>query len=151
MMKVSKNKSGFTLVELLAVIVVLAIIMIIAVPAVLESMENARKGSLKVYAQNAIRKTMEKHQADMLTGTNASEKKCYTISDLKMENGGDAYNGYVEYVPATGSASAKYVVTLSDKSHSVSQKTFDELSDIDTALDSTYAAKTSTCPSMYSS
>ena len=151
MMKVSKNKSGFTLVELLAVIVVLAIIMIIAVPAVLDSMENARKGALKVYAQNAIRKAMEKHQTDMLKDTNATEKKCYTITELKMENGGDAYNGYVEYVPATGSASAKYIVTLSDKSHSLSQKTFDELSDIDTALESTYAAKTSTCPSTYSS
>ena len=39
-----KNKKGFTLVELLAVIVILAIIMIIAIPAVLQTMESARIG-----------------------------------------------------------------------------------------------------------
>ena len=37
-----KNK-GFTLVELLAVIVILAIIMIIAVPNVTEAMNNSKK------------------------------------------------------------------------------------------------------------
>ncbi|UKI28884.1 MAG: type II secretion system GspH family protein [Clostridium sp.] len=43
-MKIKKViKKGFTLVELLAVIVVLAIIMIIAIPAVVESMNNAKK------------------------------------------------------------------------------------------------------------
>ena len=34
-----KNKKGFTLVELLAVIVVLAIIMIIAIPQVMENIK----------------------------------------------------------------------------------------------------------------
>ena len=47
-MKIKGNKKGFTLVELLAVIVVLAIIMIIAIPAVVESMNNAKKGSFKI-------------------------------------------------------------------------------------------------------
>lgn len=46
-MKIKGNKKGFTLVELLAVIVVLAIIMIIAIPAVVESMNNAKKVHLK--------------------------------------------------------------------------------------------------------
>ena len=40
------NKKGFTLVELLAVIVILAIILIIAVPGVLTIIDNSRKDSL---------------------------------------------------------------------------------------------------------
>ena len=45
-----KTNKGFTLVELLAVIVILAIIMIIAIPAVLETMQSARKKTFKEYA-----------------------------------------------------------------------------------------------------
>ena len=45
------NKKGFTLVELLAVIVVLAIILVIAVPRILDVIESARKESLGRSAQ----------------------------------------------------------------------------------------------------
>ena len=39
------NKKGFTLVELLAVIVILAVIALIATPQVLGMIESARKGA----------------------------------------------------------------------------------------------------------
>ena len=42
-----KNKKGFTLIELLAVIVILAVIALIATPVVMNSIEEARKGSAK--------------------------------------------------------------------------------------------------------
>ena len=45
------NKKGFTLVELLAVIVVLAIILVIAVPRILDVIESARKEALGRSAQ----------------------------------------------------------------------------------------------------
>ena len=41
------KKNGFTLVELLAVIVILAIILVIAVPKITDTIDNARKGSLE--------------------------------------------------------------------------------------------------------
>ena len=41
------NKKGFTLVELLAVIVVLAIIALITIPVTLNIIENARKGAFE--------------------------------------------------------------------------------------------------------
>ena len=41
------NKKGFTLVELLAVVVILAIIAIIAVPLILGVIESSKKGAFK--------------------------------------------------------------------------------------------------------
>ena len=40
-----KNKNGFTLVELLAVIAILAILVIIALPNVIKMFNNAKKSS----------------------------------------------------------------------------------------------------------
>ena len=48
------DKHGFTLVELLAVIVVLAIVMLVAVQSVLPQMEKARRQTLALDAQTAI-------------------------------------------------------------------------------------------------
>lgn len=53
------NKKGFTLVELLAVIVILAIIMLIATPSILNIIGEARKGAARSSAMgyiNAIEK-----------------------------------------------------------------------------------------------
>ena len=52
-----KNKKGFTLVELLAVIVILAVILVIAVPQILKTIEASRLGAIessaKLIASNA--------------------------------------------------------------------------------------------------
>ena len=65
------KKNGFTLVELLAVIVILAIILVIAVPKITDTIDNARRGSLEssvkmVAAQAETQKTV----ADTLEGVN---------------------------------------------------------------------------------
>ena len=44
------NKKGFTLVELLAVIVILAIIALIATPLILNVIDNAKKGAAEASA-----------------------------------------------------------------------------------------------------
>ena len=46
-----KKKEGFTLVELLAVIVILAVILVIAVPQIMSVIESARKGSIESTAK----------------------------------------------------------------------------------------------------
>ena len=46
-----KKKKGFTLVELLAVIVILAVILVIAVPQIMSVIESARKGSIESTAK----------------------------------------------------------------------------------------------------
>ena len=57
------KKNGFTLVELLAVIVILAIILVIAVPKVMSIIEDAKKGTLestaKMIASQAEKKKIE--------------------------------------------------------------------------------------------
>ena len=94
-----KNK-GFTLVELLAVIVILAIIMIIAIPAVLNTMETAKKKSMVEFAQKAMNKAEEKYYESITMGKSmntGADQNCivYDISkDLGINNTGDYY-GFV--------------------------------------------------------
>ena len=51
MKKFKNNKNGFTLVELLAVIVFLAIILVIAVPKVMSVIEDSKKATLESTAK----------------------------------------------------------------------------------------------------
>lgn len=49
------KKKGFTLVELLAVIVILAVLVLLAVPSVIKMMDNSKKNSFAVEAENIIK------------------------------------------------------------------------------------------------
>ena len=51
MKRIKNNKYGFTLVELLAVIVILAIILVIAVPKVMTVVEDSKKSTLEATAK----------------------------------------------------------------------------------------------------
>ena len=63
------NKKGFTLVELLAVIVILALLMVVAASTVGNVQENAKKNSLKTEAQKLINSAYQEAQSEvMLTG-----------------------------------------------------------------------------------
>ncbi len=48
------NKNGFTLVELLAVIVILALLIVVVANSVLPAMNNSKQSALKTYAQRVI-------------------------------------------------------------------------------------------------
>lgn len=64
------NNKGFTLVELLAIIVILAIILVVTVPAVFSAIESSRKKSLENSAKGLadwINKTVE---IDKISGSN---------------------------------------------------------------------------------
>ena len=62
----TKNK-GFTLVELLAVIVILAIIMIIAIPSVLSILQTSKISSFDLFGKKAIMETEKKELSQDIT------------------------------------------------------------------------------------
>ena len=77
------KKNGFTLVELLAVIVILAIILVIAVPKITDTINNARKASIEssvkmVAAQAETQKTVADTLGDKTfkAGSEASPETC---------------------------------------------------------------------------
>lgn len=109
-----KNKKGFTLVELLAVIVVLAIIMIIAVPSVLNSMTDARRNSFVVYAEKLINSAQAQAQATQMV--NGIPSKCYDIDEL-IDGATGAYKGFVSF-EKTGETET-YKVYLHDNNYVV--------------------------------
>ena len=132
-----KNKKGFTLVELLAVIVVLAIIMIIAVPAVLDSMSNAKQGSLKVEARKVLSKALEKRQAAELTNDqNVLSKTCFDLSEL-VETG-STYKGKVVYT------SGEWYVYISDGTNLIKNKKSSQIENSVNATGETWTKATET-------
>lgn len=87
MRKMKNNKKGFTLVELLAVIVVLAIIILIAMPSVMSAMDKARRNALITEATEIV-KIATTAYADDSMGTGIT-KVCYNLKYL-------ADNGYLD-------------------------------------------------------
>ncbi len=81
-MIIGKNRKGFTLVELLAVIVVLAIVMSIAVVAITTVIDNARKSSFVMDAKQFLNGAITLVEADDLNnllgtgGTATYAPKC---------------------------------------------------------------------------
>jgi len=87
-MKTLNNKKGFTLVELLAVIVILAIIILIAMPNVLSSMERARVNAFANEAMSMIR-TAEVAYSDLaMRGDISGNIVCIDIQRLGNQSAG---------------------------------------------------------------
>ena len=113
------NKKGFTLVELLAVIVVLAVIMVIAIPTVIDSMNSAKKSSFAMYGQKMLNAAMSKVQGDALNGVGA--KAVYKFSELVASSG--QYKGYVSYASNTNT----YTVYFYNTDYMASGVSYDDL------------------------
>ena len=94
--KILKEK-GFTLVELLAVIVILAIIMLIAIPAVLNSLEGARRRTFMSFADKSVSLSYKQliEDVDLNGSINTSSCVIYNIkTDLGLSNTG-SFEGWV--------------------------------------------------------
>ena len=128
---VKLNKKGFTLVELLAVIVVLAIIMIIAIPSVMGTMNDAQRGTFKIFSEKVLNKAQESYQSDVLLGVNTRKKTyghCYSLkADLEMGTSSN-YEGYV-VVTLDAKLKPTFYLTLSDNSFSVQNYKYADLTD----------------------
>lgn len=89
------NKKGFTLVELLAVIVILGVLLLIAVPSVNNIINNSKK---KAFASAAKLMLENVESAASIEKGTGSLGECYVkLSSIDLERGskGDSYTGYI--------------------------------------------------------
>ena len=127
------NKKGFTLVELLAVIVVLAIIMVLTVPSVLSSMNSARQSSFLLYAGKMLEAAQGKYQSESLLTT---PNTCYDLSTLSG-NGSTQYKGVVK-VSTGADGSPVFKLQMYDNNYQIGFKA-DAQKSGDVADGATYA------------
>jgi len=83
MKKIDLNKKGFTLVELLAVIVILALLMVVATRTIGSSLTNSRTEAMKTEASKIVSKTYE----DLQTAELMSTETNYTYSGVAGTTG----------------------------------------------------------------
>lgn len=93
------NKKGFTLVELLAVIVILAVVVLIAMTAVVPQMNKARVEAFVTEANKYIQAATNYYTDSQLSGTGmASTGGCVKIATLNngyIDKKDAKYKGYV--------------------------------------------------------
>ena len=75
-----KTTKGFTLVELLAVMVVLALILVLVAPNVLNSMNSSKRNALVIYAKKMISTAKENVEVARLSG-DIKDTMVYSIRD----------------------------------------------------------------------
>ena len=90
------NRKGFTLVELLSVIVILSVVVLIATNAVVPMMSNAKKQVLATEANKFIATAKTLYVNEKQSGT-----KCYTYDEVI--NSGLIEKRYVNELPYRGS------------------------------------------------
>ena len=78
-----KNKKGFTLVELLAVIAILAILVIIALPNVLSMFRNAKKNTFADEVQNLVKSAENKYLTNSMN--NVTGEMCFDSKNNKLD------------------------------------------------------------------
>lgn len=125
------NKNGFTLVELLAVIVVLAVIMLLAVNAVIPQMNKARKNAFKTEIQSYFTGAETWYNNQLLAGTTVNDGDCVKFDTLEGEyvsaKDDDKLTGYIEFDITDGKVS--YKVSVSNGEYSFTGKTPSEVAD----------------------
>lgn len=116
------NKKGFTLVELLAVIVILGVLLLIAVPSVNNIITNSRKKAFLSQVKLAV----ENVQTTASIEKESISVECYVkITDIKLERG--TWNNHFGYIrvkkESNGDITLKPYISDDGKKFSVSGQT----------------------------
>ncbi len=80
-----KNRKGFTLIEMLAVIVVLAILILLASSNVVPMVTNARKNALAIEGNEMIDSAKNAYQMVILNGDLTTGSACFSLEYLYQE------------------------------------------------------------------
>ena len=137
------KRKGFTLVELLAVIVILAVISLIATPMILGVIDTAKEGAAKSSAQGYLdalelyistaelnnKRVLEPNKQYNLTDTTVIGEKAYPEINSLVEIKGDGPTGYDDYIKFDSNYKViegkltlnEYVVTIQDGKYIVSK------------------------------
>ena len=108
------NKKGFTLVELLAVIVILAVVMLVGITSIGPLMANSRKSALRSDGLDLMNAAKTAYQAEALKtdpSFTATTTVCMSLDWLKNEGyteNKNKYKGSVLVTYASGQYSYKY-------------------------------------------
>ena len=130
-----KDKKGFTLVELLAVIAILAILVIIALPSVISMYNNAKKQVFLTEAQTVASTSEKKFLTGSITEGSKETVYCKSKTDEKnpLEMTGEKKYYYVQ-LASDGTTNKliiwddqKYIKYVSDGSKEISDLTVDEV------------------------
>lgn len=135
-MKNKLNRNGFTLVELLAVIVILAVLALVAMPNVTKLMENSRKNAFVTETIEFAKQATTAYTDLQISGSVASSADLYmpstTFSYKQLDynyfcisyarlaqsyiskSNGDSYNGIIEmFIPTSTNTTGKSVTFVS--------------------------------------
>lgn len=117
------NKKGFTLVELLAVIVILGVLLMIAVPAIQNVIKKSKKNAFESQAKLII----ENVETMLSVSTNKPNATCYIPTEsVKLERGGlndNAKKGYVTVTPNSNSITGYDVtINIGDGTYAINNK-----------------------------
>lgn len=105
------NKKGFTLVELLAVIVILAVVMLIGITAMGPIMANSRKSALKSDGIDLMNAAKTAYQAEALKTDpefNSTQSVCMSLEWLKKEGYTENKQDYKGSVLVTYDGAGQY-------------------------------------------
>ncbi len=121
------NKKGFTLVELLAVIVILAVIILIATNSVLSQMDTARKNALAIEGNTLINAAKNAYQSAILEGDITTGAACFDLQYLYKEGlfskgSTDKYTGSVLVSPDSTGKKVTYKFWISNGSFVIDGK-----------------------------
>lgn len=137
MRNIKNNKKGFTLMELLAVIVILSVLILLAMPAVLRLMENARKNAFQTETESLVKIAQTAYTNEAANSSyNGKTKICYTLDYLtsagytekKFETGAGSIQ-----IDITDSTNIEYKVWYKSGAYAYNGNTFDEVKDGKTA------------------
>lgn len=125
-----KNNKGFTLVELLAIMVILAIIAVITVPIISKTLKDSRKSAAIDSSYGYVRAVDKLYYSKSLNDEDIVEDGIYTVSELKAlgvsVDGREPLEGWVELegseVVAFSIKIGDYVVTKYRDSEIVCEK-----------------------------
>lgn len=148
-MKRNINKKGFTLVELLAVIVILAVLALVAMPNVTRLMNDSRKNAFITEVENFVTYAQTSYTNSQISGTvpkgtdeslitgqmfNDVSYDYYCVSYAKLVSGGfiqksngDNYKGIFEIYMPTDGTSTKTIIYMSNGNYQINGLSINKL------------------------